>query len=343
MALKLSELAERFGGEVHGDPDTTVSKVATLAAADSDSLGFLANPLYAPQLGATAAGIVVLNADAVDDCPCAALVVKDPYLTYALIASELYPDPELQSGVHPSAVIDPQATVADSCQVGPGVVIEAGVQVGDAVVLGANCVLSRGVSIGAHSRLHPNVVLYDDVMLGERCVLHSGVVIGARGFGIAKQADASWINVPQIGSVTLGNDVEIGANSCIDRGAIEDTVLEDGVKLDNLIQIGHNVHIGAHTALAGQSGVAGSTKIGANCLIGGRATINGHIEICDHVAVTGAAGITHSITKPGIYSGGIVPMDDAVSHRKNSVRFKQLDKMARTLKKLERAVFKDEG
>jgi len=337
--LSLGELATKFGCEFNGDAEIRVSKVATLADADSDSLGFLANPLYASQLADTKAGIVVIHPDAAGQCPTAALIAKDPYLVYAQVATELYPVAPAVPGVHPSAVVADDVTVPASAQVSAGAFIGAGSSIGEGAVIGPGCFIDRDVSIGDYTRLVANVSVYYGVTIGARCLLHAGSVVGADGFGIAKQPDHSWLKVPQVGGVTLGDDVELGANSCIDRGAIEDTVISNGVKIDNLIQIGHNVHIGEHTALAGQSGVAGSTRIGARCLIGGRATINGHIEICDDVAVAGAAGITHSIKKPGIYAGGIVPMDDAASHRKNSVRFKQLDKMARTLKKLEKAVF----
>lgn len=337
--ISIGELAERFGCELRGDADVQVSGVATLSDAGSASIAFLANPLYASQLATTAAAAVIVHPDAAEHCPVAALIAKDPYLVYAQIAAELYPLATLTPGIHANATVDPAATVPDSCEVGPGAVIEAGVTLGEGVLVGPNSFIGRDTAVGSYSRLVVNVSVYHGVTIGERCLFHAGAVIGADGFGIAKQPDSSWLKVPQVGGVTIGNDVEIGANSAVDRGAIEDTVLANGVKVDNLIQIAHNVRIGEHTALAGQSGVAGSTTIGARCLIGGKATINGHITICDDVAVTGAAGITHSIKKPGIYSGGIVPMDDAASHRKNSVRFKQLDKMARTIKKLERAVF----
>jgi len=339
VAISIGDLAAQFGCEVRGDASTTVSRVATLSDATPDCVAFLANPLYASQLLSTAAGAVIVHPDAAEQSPVAAIIAKDPYLVYAQIATVLNPAVALQPGVHANAVVDATAVVPDSCEIAAGAVVEAGVVLGEGVYLGPNCFVGRETRIGSNTRLMANVSIYHGVKIGERCLFHSGAVIGADGFGIAKQPDTSWLKVPQVGGVSIGDDVEIGANSAVDRGAIEDTVLANGVKVDNLIQIAHNVVIGEHTALAGQSGVAGSTKIGARCLIGGRATINGHITICDDVAVTGAAGITHSIKKPGVYSGGIVPMDDAASHRKNSVRFKQLDKMARTLKKLERAVF----
>ena len=334
----LGELGRQYGCEIHGDPATAVSRVATLAAAEADCIAFLSNPLYAKQLPDSGAGIVILQQKMLGQRELAALVAADPYLVYAQIAAELHPEPPLLAGVHPRAVIAEEATVAATSQVAAGAVIGSGAVIGERAYIGPNVCIGEGVTVGADSRLMANVSIYPGVSIGERCVFHSGAVIGARGFGLAKDATNGWINVPQLGSVVIGDDVEVGANSAIDRGAIDDTVIANGVKIDNLIQIGHNVKIGEHTALAGQAGVAGSTTIGARCLIGGAATINGHIVICDDVAVTGAAGITHSITSPGMYSGGIVPMDDVKSRRKNSVRFRQLDSIARRLKGLEKTV-----
>ncbi len=337
----LAELAAMFAGEVHGDPETRVSKVATLQSADASSISFLSNPKYASQLAATSAGAVILHPDAAAHCPTAALLVADPYLVYAKIAAVLHPPAELQEGIHPKASVAEDATVPPSCEIAAGAVIDAGVVLGERVYVGPNCYLGTRVTVGSDTRLMANVTLYHEVAIGERCLIHSATVVGSDGFGNARNKDGSWTKVPQIGAVTIGNDVELGSGCTIDRGAIDDTIIADGARLDNQVHVAHNVQIGQHTAIAGQVGFSGSTTVGARCQFGGQVAISGHIDICDDVGLMGRATVTNSIDKPGIYSSGILPLESATQHNKNAVRFRQLDKMARTLRKIEKKVLGD--
>ncbi len=342
MGMTLGVLAVRHGCELRGDPATVVDHVATLAAARPGALAFLANPQYRAQLATAQASAVVLAVGDAPDCPVACLVSANPYLTFARIAADLHPRPPLQPGVAPGAC------VADGCRIGPGSQIESAAVVGRDAVLGERVYVGPGATIGANcvvgddTRVMAGVALYDGVKVGRRCLIHSGAVIGADGFGIARESDGSWVKVPQVGTVVMGDDVEVGANTTIDRGAIEDTVIGDGVKLDNQIQIGHNVVIGAHTAMAACSGVAGSSRVGARCIIGGRASLAGHITVVDDVVIGGGANITKSIRKAGVY-GGAIPADEAQRWRKNAVRFGQLDDLARRLLQLENAARKQGG
>jgi len=300
----LGELAVRFGLELRGDPALRVSRVATLLQAPAGSLSFLANSRYRKHLAATrAVAVVVAPADA-QGCPVAALVDSNPYLAYARIATLLHPDPPTVAGIHPSAIVAAGATIAASASVGPLCVIETGALVGERAQLGAGCTLFAGARVGDDTRLMPRVTLYTDVVIGRRCLLHSGAVVGADGFGFAPDA-GTWFKVPQVGGVRIGDDVEIGANTTIDRGAIEDTIVEDGVKLDNQIQVGHNVVIGAHTAIAACTGISGSTTIGQRCMIGGMVGFAGHLTIADDVIVTGCSLVSASIRQAGSYSSGM--------------------------------------
>ncbi len=328
----LGELAVRFGCTLKGDPDLRVAHVATLERADPQSLTFLANPRYRRYLSQTKAGAVVLDAKSAADCPVAALIAKNPYAVYARIASYLHPAPAVIAGRHPSAVVDPSAVIDPTAAIGPLAAIGARVRIGARCSIGPGCVILDDVTIGADTRLVANVTLCNSVVFGERCVVHPGVVIGADGFGLAP-AEGEWLKVPQVGGVRIGNDVEIGASTTIDRGAIDDTVIEDGVKLDNQIQIGHNVRIGAHTAIAGCSGVSGSTTIGARCMVGGMVGIAGHLTICDDVVLTGKSFVSSHIRKPGYYSSGI-PVDETPRFRKNAARFHRLDELARQVRRL---------
>jgi UDP-3-O-[3-hydroxymyristoyl] glucosamine N-acyltransferase len=333
MAVSLGELAVRFGCELRGDPDIKVERVATLGAAESGALSFLANPRYRTQLAATRAGAVVLHADAAAECPTAMLVSENPYVTYARIAALLHPPPPLVAGVHATALIaasariDPSAQVAAFAVIGENVVIAAG------SFVGPHCVLEPGTRLAADVRLVARVTLGAGVQIGARTVLQPGAVIGADGFGFAPQR-GSWLKVPQVGSVQVGADVEIGANTTIDRGAIEDTVIEEGVKLDNLIMIGHNVRVGAHTAIAACTGVSGSTSIGKRCMIGGHCGFAGHINIADDVVITGYSMISHSIERAGVYSSGI-PFEEARAWRRLVARFKRLGVLEGRVRKLE--------
>jgi UDP-3-O-[3-hydroxymyristoyl] glucosamine N-acyltransferase len=322
MVVTLGELAVRLGCELRGDPLCEVDSVATLADAHPRAVTFLAESRHRAALSQTHAGVVVLESRFAADCPVAALIASNPRATYARIATLLYPSAPAVPGVHPSALIAADAEIDPTAQVGPLAVIGARTRVGAGALIGPHCVLGADVSIAAEVRLVARVTLCDGVTVGARSLLHPGCVIGSDGFGIALERGA-WLKIPQVGSVRIGADVEIGANTTIDRGAIGDTVLADGVKLDNLIQIGHNVRLGAHTAIAGCTGVSGSTVIGERCQIGGACAIGGHLLITDDVHITGFSMISHSIPKPGVYSSGI-PFEDARTWRRMVARFKRL-------------------
>jgi len=301
---RLADLAQAIQAELIGDGETQLSGVATLERAEPHQLTFLANPRYRPQLAITRAGAVIVGESDRNGTQVARLVVRNPYASYARAAQLLHPEDRPAPGIHPTAVIDPSAFIAPDCSIGPYTTIGAGAQVHTGVVLGAGVRIGREVTIGAGTRLHDGVTVYNSCEMGRACILHSGVVIGADGFGMA-WSGSEWIKIPQIGRVVIGNEVEIGANTTIDRGALDDTVIEDGVKLDNLIQIAHNVRIGAHTVIAGCTGISGSTHIGKGCRIGGGVGIVGHVEICDGTTVSGFSLITKSITEPGVYTSSI--------------------------------------
>jgi UDP-3-O-[3-hydroxymyristoyl] glucosamine N-acyltransferase len=336
MPATLSDLAARFGCELRGEGEKLITGVGTLTGAGSDALAFLANPLYRSALEGTTAGAVVLAAKDQDACPVAALVCENPYAAYARMAAYLHPPPPVRPGIDPSACVAGDAVVAESASVGPQAVIGSGSRIGEAVAVGPGCVVGSRVRLGGGTRLAARVTVLDNVVIGERCLLHPGVVIGADGFGFARDG-AVWVKVPQTGGVTIGNDVEIGANTTIDRGTIEETVIGDGVKLDNLIQIAHNVHVGEHTVMAAMAGAAGSAKIGKRCVLAGGAVIVGHVEICDDVMITFRAAVTRSIRKPGVYSA-CLPADEAPRWRRNAARFKRLDSYARRLRSVERRI-----
>lgn len=334
MAYSAAELAERFGLQLQGDGATLVEGVGTLAAAQPKQLAFLANPKYRSQLATSAAGVVVMRAQDATGLQRTALLARDPYLAFARIAALFEPRASRPAGVHAAsdihadAVVSPEAHVGAFVSIGPRSRVEAGAVIGPGCVIGEDCV------VGAGSELVARVTLVTRVRVGRRVLIHPGAVIGADGFGLAmdkpESGDAHWVKVPQLGGVVIGDDCEIGANTSIDRGAIEDTVLGDDVRLDNQIQIGHNVVIGAHTAMAGCSAVAGSARIGRYCLIGGGAGVLGHLEICDRAVVTAMSLVTASIREPGEYSSG-TPLMDNRTWRKNAARFKQLDRIARRL------------
>lgn len=341
MRARLGDLATRFGCELVGDPETVVTHVATLANAGPEALSFFANPAYRARLQNTAAAAVVLGPGDAEICPVAALVAGEPYATYARIAGLLHPPESLPPGIHASAVVDTSAKVADSAYVGPHAVIGPGSVVAEHAAIGANAVVGPRCRIGRHTRLHANVTLVQDVTIGERGIVHPGAVIGADGFGNAR-GDAGWIKVPQIGGVRIGDDVEIGANTTIDRGAIEDTVLENGVRLDNLVQIAHNVHLGEHTAMASLSGISGSTVVGRRCMFGGQSGVVGHISICDDVVVGGATMISKDIREPGFYTGSF-PAEKDRDWKRKVARFRRLDELAGRVKRLEGDDDRDEG
>ncbi|WP_129778690.1 UDP-3-O-(3-hydroxymyristoyl)glucosamine N-acyltransferase [Peristeroidobacter soli] len=329
--LSLGELAVRFGCILKGDPDLRVSRVAALESADASSVTFLANPRYRRFLQQTKAGVVVLDPKLADECPVNALLAKNPYATYARIAALLYPPPAAPPGRHATAVVDDSAQIDASASIGAHAVIGARVKIGARTVIGPGCIVMDDVTIGSDTRLAANVTLCIGVFIGDRCLFQPGVVIGGDGFGLAPD-QGEWLKVPQVGTVRIGNDVEIGACTTIDRGAIEDTVIGNGVKMDNQIQIGHNVRIGDHTAIAGCAGISGSAVIGKRCMIGGMAGIAGHLTICDDVVLTGKAFVNSSIRKPGYYSSAI-PVDETARFRKNAARFHHLDDFVREVRR----------
>ena len=321
------ELADRFGLLLRGDANAVVSGVATLAGAGPDSLGFLANPKYRSQLATTRAGVVVMRETDAEGHDGTVLLAADPYAAFARISALFEPVAERPAGIHPTAAIDASARVDPSAHVAAHVAIGARSIVHAGAVIGPGCVIGDDCEVGEDCELVARVTLVARVRLGRRVRIHPGAVLGADGFGLAMEG-GRWIKVPQLGGVVVGDDCEIGANTTIDRGALEDTVLEEDVRLDNQIQVGHNVRIGAHTAMAGCSAIAGSARIGRYCLIGGGAGVLGHLEVCDRVVVTAMSLVTHSIREPGEYSSG-TPLMDNRSWRRNAARFKQLDALAR--------------
>ena len=333
--VTLESLASRFGLELRGDGSIIVTGVGTLERAGPGQVSFLSNSTYRRQLAGTGAGAVVLRRDDADACPVPCLVAADPYVAFARIASLFDPPASVAPGVHASAVVDPAARIAATASIGPLACIGPRTVIGEGAVIGAGCVIGPDCEVGDGSELLARVTLETRVRLGRRVRIHPGAVLGAEGFGLAMDA-GRWIKVPQLGGVVVGDDCEIGANTTIDRGAIEDTVLEEDVRLDNQIQVGHNVRIGAHTAMAGCVAIAGSARIGRYCLIGGGVGIVGHIEICDRVMVTARSLVTHSITQPGEYSSG-TPLQPSREWRRNAARFKQLDELARKIATLTKA------
>ena len=317
--LQLGDIVKALGGSLHGSPQTSIENLAPLETAGSHDLSFLSHPKYQSQLQTTRAACVIVapqfEAQAAARGPC--IVVDDPYLYFARLTQywKLQTAPQVQDKIHPTAVVHPEASIADTAVIGP------------------LCVIERGAKVGEYSQLKSRVTLGEFCEVGERCIVHSGVVIGADGFGFAPN-QGTWEKIEQLGAVKIGDDVEIGANTCIDRGALSNTIIEDGVKLDNLVQIGHNVHIGKHTAMAGCVGVAGSAHIGAHCTVGGGAIILGHLSLADGVHISAATVVTRSIAKPGNYTG-IFPLDDNASWEKNAASLKQLHKLRDRLKLVE--------
>lgn len=319
MALRLGQIVESLGGRLIGDSQHIIQKLAPLDTAQADALSFLSNPNYQSKLASTQAGCVIVSSAVAETAKVsAALIVTDnPYHYFARLTQLWRQHTRVNDEplVHPSAVIHLQAHVDASARIGP------------------LCVIERGAYIGANTWLKSGVTLGEDCRIGERCIVHAGVVIGADGFGFAL-FEGRWEKIEQLGAVRIGNDVEIGANTCIDRGALDDTIIEDGVKLDNLVQIGHNVHVGANTAMAGCAGVAGSARIGANCTVGGGAIVLGHLELADGVHISAASVVMRSIRQPGQYSG-VFPIDDNASWEKNAATLRQLHRLRDRIKSLE--------
>ncbi len=334
MAVTLSELVAHFGGELVGDGAWTVCQVAPLDRATPKEIGFVSQSKYLTQLDNTRAGAVILPVEARDATELPRILTANPYLYFARVSALLNPPPRPDSGIHSSAVVSPDAAVAADACIAAGVVIGCGAHIGARAVVGANCVIGDHVRVGADTVLHANVTLYHRCEVGDRVILHSGCVVGSDGFGFAPN-EGRWEKIPQIGRVLIGDDVEIGACTTIDRGALEDTVIEEGVKLDNLIQVAHNVHIGAHTVIAGCTGIAGSAKIGRNCMIGGAAMIFGHIEIADGTRISTNTLITKSLTKAGTYTSA-PPFSEHEVWQKNAVHMRNLDKLVNRIKQLEK-------
>jgi UDP-3-O-[3-hydroxymyristoyl] glucosamine N-acyltransferase len=338
-SYSLHELAEKLGGELRGDPDIRIEGIAPLAAAGQGQISFLSDGKHRRELEATAASAVILREEDADGFHGGAIIVSNPYLAYARIAGLFDRRPRVAPGIHPTAVIADGVELDASVSIGPFVTIEPGVRIGAGSQIGANSSIGADTCLGQDCRIFANVHIYHGVNIGSRAIIHSGVVIGADGFGFANE-QGEWVKIPQIGGVDIGDDVEIGANTTIDRGALESTVIGNGVKLDNQIQVAHNVQIGDHTAIAGCVGIAGSAKIGRNCGIGGGAGILGHLEITDGVQVTAMSLVTKSIQDPGIYSSGTSVEPTKLWH-KNYARFRQLDEMAKRIRALEQRLEKN--
>ncbi|TAN54415.1 MAG: UDP-3-O-(3-hydroxymyristoyl)glucosamine N-acyltransferase [Betaproteobacteria bacterium] len=334
MAFTLAEIAARFGGRVVGAPQVLIRQVGTLERAGDGQIAFLANPRYRARLAATRAAAVIVGSDAEALTARPRIVCDNPYAYFARVSQLLNPPEAVVPGVQSGARVAAGARIDASARIDAGASVEAGAAVGPGCWIGTGCFVGQGTELGEGCRLYPSVVIYAGCRLGARVVLHSGVVIGADGFGIARE-DGRWIKIPQIGRVVIGDDVEIGANTTIDRGAIEDTVIEEGVKLDNQIQIGHNCRVGAHTAMAGCVAVAGSADIGRRCTIGAGAIILGHLSICDDTEVSADTVISRSIRQPGTYTG-MFPFDDNRSWARNTALVRHLAELAERVRRLER-------
>nr|WP_259374405.1 UDP-3-O-(3-hydroxymyristoyl)glucosamine N-acyltransferase [Calidifontimicrobium sp. SYSU G02091] len=332
----MGEIVAALGGELTGDPQQCVTRIGPLASADRSTLSFLANPRYRAQLASTQAGCVIVSPEVRGEARTATIATADPYLYFARLTQWWARRTRVPAaaGVHPTAVVEEGAQVHPDASVGALAFVGRGARVEAGAVVGAQCHVGAGAVIGEGTRLAPRVVVGEGCRLGARCIVQPGAVIGGDGFGFAPH-EGRWEKIEQLGAVRIGDDVEIGANTCIDRGALDDTVIEDGVKLDNLIQIAHNVRIGAHTAMAGCVGIAGSATIGAHCTIGGAAMIAGHLEIADHVHVSAGSFVSRSIRQPGHYTG-VFPLDDNASWEKNAATLRQLHRLRERVRELEK-------
>ena len=334
MQVTLTELVAQFGGELVGDGARKVRQVAPLDRATPEEIGFVSQSKYLAQLSSTQAGAVILPDDARDATDLPRILTPHPYLYFARVSALLNPPLRPQAGIHPAATVAPDAVIAADASIAAGAVIGQGAHIGARTVVGPNCVVGDHARVGADCHLHANVTLYHACVVGERCILHSGCVIGSDGFGYAP-AEGRWEKIPQIGRVLIADDVEIGACTTIDRGALEDTIIGEGVKLDNLVQVAHNVHIGAHTAIAACTGIAGSAKIGRHCMIGGATMILGHIDIADGTRISTNTLITKSLPKAGTYTSAL-PFSEHAVWQKNAVHMRNLDKLADRIKQLEK-------
>ncbi|AAM86675.1 UDP-3-O-(3-hydroxymyristoyl)glucosamine N-acyltransferase [Yersinia pestis] len=338
-SIRLADLAQQLDAQVHGDGDLVITGIASMHSAQPEQITFLSNSRYREQLASCNAGAVVLTEADLPFCKVAALVVENPYFTYARMAQIMDTTPQPAQDIAPSAVISPQATLGEGVSVGANAVIESGVVLGDNVVIGAGCFIGKNTHIGAGSRLWANVSIYHEVVIGQNCLIQSGTVIGADGFGYANDR-GNWVKIPQLGSVHIGDRVEIGACTTIDRGALDNTIIGNGVIIDNQCQIAHNVVIGDNTAVAGGVIMAGSLKVGRYCMIGGASVINGHMEICDKVTITGMGMVMRPITEPGLYSSGI-PLQPNKMWRKTAALVMNIDGINKRLKAVERKIDKE--
>ena len=336
MRYTVKDLADATGGIVDGDATIEIDGINTPTEAVAGQITFLSDSRYKKELKNTAASAVILREEDRHACPVTALIVTNPYVAYAKVANLLYPIEKERSGIHSSVIMDNGCEIAADVWIGPHSYVGKNVRIESGCQIGPGCLIEDSAQIGAASVLLGNVTVMQNCILGERVLIHPGAVIGSDGFGQANDA-GRWIKIPQLGRVLIGDDVEIGANTTIDRGSIGDTVLEEGVKLDNLIHIAHNVRVGAHTVIAAGTGIAGSTTIGRNCMIGGSVGISGHLEIADNVTLTGRTTVLQSVKEPGVYSSG-TPVEPNQQWHKNYTRFKQLDDMARRIKTLEKLV-----
>jgi UDP-3-O-[3-hydroxymyristoyl] glucosamine N-acyltransferase len=324
----------QFGCELHGDPQIRIGRVATLRAAGPGDIGFVVNSRWTDELRATAASAVILDRALLAECRVAALVARNPHAVFAHIAQRLHPAPVARPGRHPTAVIEAGASIDSSAEIQALAFVGAGAGIGARVIVGQGSVVGAGAVLADDVRVFPRVTICEGARIGPRSILHPGAVIGGDGFGHANE-HGTWVRVPQIGTVVLGADVEIGCNTTIDRGALGDTVIEDGVKIDNQVQIGHNCRIGAHTAIAGRVGMAGSSIIGRRCQFAGDAGVTGHLTVCDDVIVTARAVLTSSVDKPGVYSGAF-PAEPAHEWRRLVAEFRRIGKLRERVRKLER-------
>lgn len=338
---QLDAIAAKFGGQVLGDGTTSVNQVATLESARVGHLTFLANSRYRAQLATTHAAAIIVDVADAESTLLPRIVCKNPYLYFAKVSAFLNPPQQLQPGIHASAVIGEGAQIHPTAHIGAYVEIGARVKIGAGSTIMSGCSIGADTVLGEHALLYPRVVVYHNCVLGKRLIVHSGAIIGSDGFGLALDDDR-WLKIPQIGRVIIGDDVEIGANTTVDRGALDDTVISDGVKLDNQIQISHNVRIGEHTVMAGASGIAGSGIVGRYCRIGGHSGILGHIEITDNVEISSHTMIGKSIREPGTYTG-IFPFSSAQTWRKNAAQIRHLKELVERVKVLEQEILKKEN
>jgi len=333
MDVTLQQLAEHVSADLKGDALCVIKGLSSLEKAGTGDITFLSSSRFRRFLPSTSASAVILTASDGDEWPTNARVVKEPDGAYAKSAQGRTSSTDAPSGIHPTAVVADDAKISASAYISANAVVESGAIIGDKVHIGPGCFVGKNASIGEHSKLIANVAIYHEVIVGKRVLIHAGTVIGSDGFGFANEG-GRWVKVPQVGRVIVGDDVDIGANTAIDRGALEDTIIANGVIIDNLVHIAHNVEVGENTAIAGCVGIAGSTKIGKNCAFGGISGVAGHIEIGDNCQFTGMAMVTHSIKEPGVYSSGIPAQENRV-WRKNVVRFRQMDKLEKRVKELE--------